>query len=72
MNPSFFEWKDTTVKKYKLAEEFYTSLGLDRMTDTFWEKSMLIRPEDRDVQCHASSSDFYTATGTSPKPIVKP
>jgi peptidyl-dipeptidase A len=50
------------VKKlFTMAEEFYTSLGLDRMTDTFWEKSMLIRPEDRDVQCHASSSDFYTA-----------
>lgn len=49
------------VKKlFTMAEEFYTSLGLDRMTDTFWEKSMLERPEGKDVQCHASASDFYT------------
>ena len=49
------------VKKlFTMAEEFYTSLGLDGMTDTFWEKSMLERPEGKDVQCHASATDFYT------------
>jgi len=37
------------------AERFYTSLGLAELPDTFWERSLLTRPEDRDVVCHASA-----------------
>jgi len=25
------------------------------MTPTFWEKSMLVKPDDREVVCHASA-----------------
>ena len=35
------------------AERFYTSLGLEELPDTFWERSLFVRPEDRDVVCHA-------------------
>ena len=44
---------------FKLTEGFFTSLDLEPMTDTFWEKSMLVRPSNRPVQCHGSAFDFY-------------
>ncbi len=39
------------------AEDFYVSLGMDRLPDTFWERSMFSEPDDRDVVCHASAWD---------------
>ncbi|CAH1788647.1 unnamed protein product [Owenia fusiformis] len=48
----------TPLKMMRTAEEFFTSIGLDRMTRSFWEKSMLTRPKGREVACHASASDF--------------
>lgn len=42
----------------RTAEGFYTSLGLAPLPDTFWERSMLTRPRDRDVVCHASAWDL--------------
>jgi peptidyl-dipeptidase A len=40
------------------AEGFYTSLGFEPLPDSFWERSMLSRPEGRDVVCHASAHDM--------------
>jgi peptidyl-dipeptidase A len=37
------------------AENFYVSLGMPRLPDTFWERSMFSQPADRDVVCHASA-----------------
>lgn len=39
----------------RTAENFFTSLGLDKLPDTFWERSLFIQPKDRDVVCHASA-----------------
>ena len=44
---------------YRLSEAFFVSLGFGPMTDTFWEKSMIEKPEDKEVVCHASAEDFY-------------
>ncbi|MFI5415057.1 MAG: M2 family metallopeptidase, partial [Candidatus Lutacidiplasmatales archaeon] len=41
----------------KFAEGFFVSLGLDPLPATFWERSMIRRPRDRDVVCHASAWD---------------
>lgn len=46
------------VRMVKLAEGFFTSLGLKPLPDTFWERSMLTRPEGREVVCHASAWDL--------------
>ena len=54
---------DTTLKTKNFspqemtrsAENFYVSLGMPRLPDTFWERSMFTKPADRDVQCHASA-----------------
>jgi peptidyl-dipeptidase A len=37
------------------AEGFYTSLGMQKLPATFWERSLLTKPRDRDVVCHASA-----------------
>jgi peptidyl-dipeptidase A len=47
-----------SVKMAKRAEDFYTSLGMPSLPASFWQKSMLTRPRDRDVVCHASAWDI--------------
>jgi peptidyl-dipeptidase A len=42
-------------KIVKTAEKFYTSFGFTPLPDTFWRRSMLTRPRDREVDCHASA-----------------
>jgi len=37
------------------AEQFYVSLGFAPLPASFWERSLLTRPRDRDVVCHASA-----------------
>jgi len=41
----------------RTAEAFFTSLGLDKLPDTFWERSQFVKPRDREVVCHASAWD---------------
>ncbi|MBX3187675.1 MAG: M2 family metallopeptidase [Labilithrix sp.] len=51
------EKKYEATKMVKLGEAFFTSLGLDPLPKTFWERSLFVRPKDRDVVCHASAWD---------------
>ncbi|MGI0054420.1 MAG: M2 family metallopeptidase [Thermoplasmata archaeon] len=41
----------------RYAEQFFVSLGLDPLPETFWQRSMFARPADREVVCHASAWD---------------
>ncbi|MGA9839827.1 MAG: M2 family metallopeptidase [Thermoplasmata archaeon] len=41
----------------RYAEQFFVSLGLEPLPASFWERSMLTRPRDREVVCHASAWD---------------
>ena len=43
------------VKMVKTGENFYTSLGLAPLPETFWTRSQIVRPEGREVVCHASA-----------------
>ena len=45
------------MKMVKLAETFFTSLGMDPLPKTFWERSMFTKPPGREVVCHASAWD---------------
>ncbi len=45
-------------KMTRSAEDFYTSMGFQALPATFYERSMLSRPRDRDVNCHASAWDL--------------
>jgi peptidyl-dipeptidase A len=42
----------------RYGERFFTSLGFDSLPATFWERSMLQKPRDREVVCHASAWDI--------------
>jgi peptidyl-dipeptidase A len=40
------------------ADQWYTSIGLPPEPASFWERSMITRPRDREVVCHASAWDI--------------
>jgi len=48
----------TPVKMVETGEAFFTSLGLAPLPETFWERSMIVRPEGKEVVCHASAWDL--------------
>ena len=41
----------------KIGENFYSSLGMAPLPETFWKRSMFTKPADREVVCHASAWD---------------
>jgi peptidyl-dipeptidase A len=42
----------------RYGERFFTSLGLPALPETFWQRSMFDKPQDREVVCHASAWDI--------------
>jgi peptidyl-dipeptidase A len=42
----------------RYGEGFFSSLGFEKLPQTFWERSMFTKPRDRDVVCHASAWDL--------------
>jgi peptidyl-dipeptidase A len=49
------EQQYTPAKMAESAEAFFTSLGWPQLPDTFWQRSILAKPADRDLVCHASA-----------------
>jgi len=47
--------RQSAVTIVKMAEDFYTSMGMPTLPPSFWERSMLVKPRDREVVCHASA-----------------
>ena len=45
------------VKMVRTGEGFYTSLGFKPLPETFWQRSQITKPADREVICHASAWD---------------
>ncbi len=45
------------TKMVKAGEGFYTSLGFPALPQTFWTRSQITKPADREVVCHASAWD---------------
>jgi peptidyl-dipeptidase A len=48
----------SAVDMTKYGERFFTSLGFPPLPQTFWERSLLVKPRDREVVCHASAWDI--------------
>ena len=46
------------VEMVRTGERFYTSLGFPPLPRTFWDRSLFVRPRDREVVCHASAWDI--------------
>jgi peptidyl-dipeptidase A len=49
--------KYTPEKIVRTGEAFFTSLGFAPLPETFWKRSMITAPRDREVICHASAWD---------------
>ena len=56
----------------KVGEKFFTSLGFDPLPDTFWKRSLFVRPRDRDVVCHASAWDITWSNDLRIKMCIEP
>jgi len=59
------------IKMVKTGEAFFTSLGLDPLPATFWERSMFSKPEAREVVCHASAWDVTYSDDLRIKMCIK-
>jgi peptidyl-dipeptidase A len=51
------ERKTDPQQMVRYGENFFSSLGFAPLPETFWSRSMFVKPRDRDVVCHASAWD---------------
>lgn len=56
----------------EMAENFFVSLGMQELPESFWEKSMLTKPRDREVVCHASAWSMDGKNDVRIKQCVEP
>jgi peptidyl-dipeptidase A len=52
------ERKTDPKQMVRYGEAFFESLGFGKLPETFWERSLFVKPRDRDVVCHASAWDI--------------
>jgi peptidyl-dipeptidase A len=64
--------KTDALAMVRTGERFYTSLGLEPLAKTFWERSLFVRPRDREVVCHASAWDIDLETDVRIKMCIQP
>ena len=63
---------DVAKKMTARAEDFYVSLGMPKLPESYWSKSQFIKPRDRDVVCHASAWDMDMKGDVRTKMCTKP
>lgn len=56
----------------RYGERFFTSLGFAPLPDTFWERSLFVKPRDREVVCHASAWDVDNVNDLRIKMCIEP
>ncbi len=49
--------KTDAIGMVKYGEGFFMSLGFAALPATFWDRSLFVKPRDREVVCHASAWD---------------
>jgi peptidyl-dipeptidase A len=50
--------RNTDAKQMvRYGEGFFTSVGFEQLPGTFWDRSLFVKPMDREVVCHASAWD---------------
>ncbi len=60
------------LKMVRRAEDFYTSLGMPALPESFFARSQLLKPRDRDVVCHASAWDMNFRGDVRIKMCIQP
>jgi peptidyl-dipeptidase A len=77
-DPGYSLTKILATRKYdarkmvETGEHFYVSLGFPALPTSFWTRSMLVKPRDRDVVCHASAWDIDQVDDLRIKMCVDP
>ncbi|HYO15128.1 MAG TPA: M2 family metallopeptidase [Thermoanaerobaculia bacterium] len=56
----------------RYGERFFTSLGFEPLPETFWERSLFTKPQDREVVCHASAWSLDYENDLRIKMCIKP
>ncbi len=46
------------VEMVRYGETFFSSLGFAPLPSSFWDRSLFVQPDDRNVVCHASAWDI--------------
>ncbi len=64
--------KKDAITITKIAENFFVSLGLQKLPESFWQKSMLTKPRDREVVCHASAWTMDAKNDVRIKECIQP
>lgn len=59
------------LRMVRQGEAFYSSLGFAPLPDTFWQRSQLTKPADREVVCHASAWDIDNKDDLRVKMCIK-
>ena len=59
-------------KMVRVGEDFFVSLGMQKLPDSFWERSLFEKPRDREVVCHASAWDLTFAGDVRIKMCTEP
>jgi peptidyl-dipeptidase A len=49
--------KPDAKEMVRYGERFFVSLGFDPLPETFFTRSLLVKPRDREVVCHASATN---------------
>ncbi|GAA4643572.1 M2 family metallopeptidase [Pontixanthobacter gangjinensis] len=60
------------IEMVKAGENFFSSLGFNELPETFYERSMFVKPTDRQVVCHASAWDVENSDDLRIKMCIKP
>ncbi len=62
----------TALDMVRIGERFYTSLGFAPLPESFWSRSLFVRPKDREVVCHASAWDVDYDADVRIKMCIEP
>lgn len=49
----------TPLSMFQKGDDFFQSINMTALPKSFYEKSILIKPEGKELVCHASAWDFY-------------
>src|SRR5262249_7027768 len=71
VTPAMVKQGWTQEKMVKTAEGFFTSLGMDPLPETFWQRSMFTKPPGREVVCHGSAWDLTFDNDVRVKMCIK-
>ncbi len=64
--------RNTDAKQMvRYGETFFTSLGFQPLPQTFWDRSLFVKPQDHEVVCHASAWDIDNQKDVRLKMCIK-